>query len=63
MSSDLLQCEFCLRNDFRSKRGLKQHQSQNKARFQKSQEKFAGMSGYQTTHEYMDFEPSNREDV
>ena len=57
MSSDFLQCKFCLRNDFRSERGLKQHQSQNKACYQKSQAKFADMSGYQTAHEYMDFDP------
>ena len=53
MSSDFLQREFCLRNDFRSEHGLKQHQSQNKACFEKSQANFAGMSGYQTAHEYM----------
>ena len=46
-----------MRNDFRSDRGLKQHQTQNKACYQKSQAKFADMSGYQTAHEYLDFEP------
>ena len=57
MISGFLQCEFCSRNDSCSECGLKQHQNQNKACFKKSQEKFADMSGYQTAHEYMDFEP------
>ena len=53
MSGGCLECKYCLRKDFRSARGLSQHQDQSKPCKAKKQAEFTKDSGYHTAHEFL----------
>ena len=53
MSGAFLECKYCLRKNFRSARGLSQHQDQSKPCKAKKLAEFTKDSGYHTAHEFL----------